>query len=117
MRPDRKLSARPRAVMYRLFAASVLCASAAGLAIGINPIEAGSSAAVRCAPRTCWVPVPRDFWQWDLSGTAAVDTVPCSRSPLVADCPLDKGKEPNFVDFDPLNAPQGNCAAGQAGAS
>lgn len=66
-----------------------------------------------------WIPTSNNVWQWDLAGTATVDPVPCypSDGSVIPDCPVHSGTEPNFVDFDPLNAQQGSCAAGQAGAS
>jgi len=110
-------SARAQVVARRLLAACVLCAlvctAGAGPAFGANSAYASPPAVVHCAGRACWVPRPSDLWQWDLSGKATVDPVPCSR----ADCPLDNRTEPNWVDFDPLNAQQGDCAAGRAGSS
>ncbi len=100
-----------RRIGATLVVCGVLCATAAG--VGINSAYADSSSVVHCAGRSCWVPRPIDAWQWDLSGKATVDPVPCSRT----DCPLDNGKEPNWIDFDPLDAQQGNCTTGLAGAS
>jgi hypothetical protein len=70
-------------------------------------------------PESLWVPKPTDVWQWDLDGEASIEPMPCypGDGSLIADCPLDNRTEPNWIDFDPLNAQQGNCAAGQAGAS
>lgn len=118
MTPSKKLRARLRPVVMP-FAALAICAGTGGVALRISAEPAAAPLVVSCASSSCVAPRPGEFWQWDLTGRATLDKVPCypSDGSSVPDCPFDSHKEPNWVDFDPLDAQQGKCAAGRAGAS